>query len=57
VQVNRSINTLKIIDSTLYFFLRNCIREEVLEAIAPPFDEKDQQIKSNTTLDTALERI
>lgn len=53
---DRSINTLKIIDSTLYFFLRNCIRDEVLEAIAPPFDEKDPQIKSNA-LDTTLERF
>lgn len=33
---DRSINTLKIIDSTLYFFLRNCDREQVLEEITPP---------------------
>ncbi|MHB8545919.1 MAG: hypothetical protein ACYDAJ_04060 [Nitrosotalea sp.] len=36
---DRSINTLKIIDSTLYFFLRNCNREEVLESIQPPSEE------------------
>lgn len=49
---DRSINTIKIIDSTLYFFLRNCIRDEVLEAIAPPFNENDSQINSDTALNT-----
>lgn len=33
---DRSVNTLRIIDSTLYFFLRHCDKEEILEAIAPP---------------------
>lgn len=53
---DRSINTLKIIDSTLYFFLRNCNRDEVLETIAPPFDEEEQQIKKETALDNASEQ-
>jgi hypothetical protein len=37
-----SINTGKIIDSTLYFFLRNCDKNEVLEAISPPSDELER---------------
>ena len=49
---DRSINTLKIIDSTLYFFLRNCNRDEVLETIAPPFDEKEPQIRDREQLTT-----
>ena len=36
---DRSINTLKIIDSTLYFFLRNCNREEVFADITSPSDK------------------
>ena len=33
------INTVKIIDSTLYFFLRNSDRKEILEKIGTPSDE------------------
>lgn len=36
---DRSINTLKIIDSTLYFFLRNCDKEQVLADLATPSDQ------------------
>lgn len=43
---DRSINTLKIIDSTLYFFLRNCNREEVFDDITPPSDKLNLSQKS-----------
>lgn len=36
---DRSVNTLKIIDSTLYFFLRNCNKDEILEFMQPPSEE------------------
>ena len=36
---DRSINTLKIIDSTLYFFLKNSNREQVFADITPPSDD------------------
>jgi len=36
---DRSINTLKIIDSTLYFFLRNSDREQIFKDITPPSDD------------------
>jgi hypothetical protein len=45
---DRSINTLRIIDSTLYFFLRNCNREEILETIEPPSDELEISSNSKT---------
>jgi hypothetical protein len=38
---DKSITTLKIIDSTLYFFLRNCDREEVLTNIPVPSEDLD----------------
>jgi hypothetical protein len=34
-----SINTVKIIDSTLYFFLRNSDPKDILEKIGVPSDE------------------
>lgn len=43
---DRSINTLKIIDSTLYFFLRNCNREKVFDDITPPSDKLNLSQKS-----------
>jgi hypothetical protein len=36
---DRSIQTLSIIDSTLYFFLRECNKEEVLENLPLPSDK------------------
>lgn len=36
---DRSIQTLSIIDSTLYFFLRECDKKEVLENIPIPSDK------------------
>lgn len=33
---DRSTRTLKVIDSTLYFFLRNCIRDEIIEELDSP---------------------
>lgn len=44
---DRSITTLKIIDSTLYFFLRNCDRNEVLESINPPSEELKKRLEDS----------
>lgn len=44
---DRSVNTLKIIDSTLYFFLRNCNKEEILEFIQPPSEELAKMMAAN----------
>ncbi|NOR48077.1 MAG: hypothetical protein GQ533_08540 [Methanosarcinaceae archaeon] len=46
---DRSINTIKIIDSTLYFFLRNCNTDEVLESLALPSDEIKPQTDNDST--------
>lgn len=40
---DQGIRTLKIIDSTLYFFLRNCNREEVLSSITAPSPDLDKK--------------
>lgn len=40
VDYDRGGKILKIIDSSLYFFLKNCDREEILEDIPNPIDEE-----------------
>lgn len=40
VDYDRGGKVLKIIDSSLYFFLKNCDREEILEDIPNPIDEE-----------------
>jgi len=42
-----SINTLKIIDPTLYFFLRNSDREQIFADIPSPSDDLQINKKSN----------
>lgn len=36
---DRNVNKLRIIDSTLYFFLRNCDKQEVAESITKPHEK------------------
>lgn len=40
VDYDRGGKVLKIIDSSLYFFLKNCNREEILDDIPNPIDEE-----------------
>ena len=49
---DRSIQTLRIIDSTLYFFLRECNKEEVLENLPIPSDKINLEGKQETSQDT-----
>ena len=40
VDYDRGGKVLKIIDSSLYFFLKNCDRQEILDDIPNPVDEE-----------------
>jgi len=54
---DRSISTIKIIDSTLYFFLRNCDKSEVLEIIGYPEELKphSEPVKNNGVVVTNVQ--